>query len=90
MATAVHRVHLPSAHPVYDGTGKTLDEAIVNAHKKIPRHPHGPSLNKETNELVAAPKGAVADVLIRCQVIEIGYESGGPGASQFLAKVIEV
>ena len=87
MATMVQ--HLPKAHKIYDGTGKTLDEAIKDAHKKIPPFRKGHGFNKQTNEPTAAKEGP-ADVPIRCKVIDIHYESGGlTGASTFQVRVIE-
>jgi len=89
MATTAHRAYIPSAHKVYTGTGKTVDEAIKDAHKQIPRHRKGPGLNRQTNELTPAAEGG-ADVPIRCKVIDIHFESGGfTGASTFFARVVE-
>lgn len=88
MAT-LQRVQIPSAEKIYDGTGKTLDEAIKDAHSKIPRHPKGLGFNKQTNE-VTGPLGGAADMPIRCKVIDIGYESGGlAGLSEFHVRVLE-
>jgi hypothetical protein len=87
MVTSVQQ--LPKAHKIYDGTGKTLDEAIKDAHKKIPPFRKGPGFNKQTNEPTAAKEGA-ADVAIRCKVVDIHYESGGfTRASTFQVRVIE-
>jgi hypothetical protein len=84
-----HRVHIPSGHKIYNGTGKTLDDAIKDAHKQIPRHRKGPGLNKQTMELTPAKEGH-ADVPIRCKVVDIEYESGGiTGASTFEVRVVE-
>jgi hypothetical protein len=89
MALTAHRVHIPSGHRVYNGAGKTLDEAIKDAHKQIPRHRKGPGLNKQTMELTP-PKEGPADVPIRCKVVDIHYESGGiTGASTFEVRVVE-
>jgi hypothetical protein len=89
MATTAHRAHIPSAHKIYQGTGKTVDEAIKDAHKQIPRHRQGPAVNRQTNELTPA-KNAAADVPIRCRVLDIHYESGGfTGASTFSVRVTE-
>ena len=89
MAITAHRVHIPSAERIYDGTGKTVDDAIKDAHKKIPAHRKGPGLNKQTMELTPAKEGA-ADVPIRCKVIDIRFESGGfTGLSTFYVRVIE-
>jgi hypothetical protein len=88
MAT-VQRVQIPSAERVYNGTGKTLDEAIKDAHKKIPPHRKGPGLNRQTMELTP-PKEGAASVPIRCKVVDIHYESGGiTGLSTFQVRVIE-
>lgn len=87
MVTSV--TQLPKAHKTYVGTGKTLDEAIKDAHKQIPRFRKGHGFNKKTNEPTAAKEGA-ADVPIRCTVIDIYFESGGfTGASTFQVRVIE-
>jgi len=88
MAT-VHRVHIPSAEKIYNGTGKTLDDAIKDAQKKIPRHLQGHGFNKQTKE-VTPPKGERADVPVRCKVIDIRFETGGfTGLSEFHVRVIE-
>jgi hypothetical protein len=89
MALTAHRVHIPSGQPVYNGTGKTLDEAIKDAHDKIPKHRQGHGLNKQTMELTP-PKEGPANVPIRCKVVDIHYESGGiTGLSTFQVRVIE-
>jgi hypothetical protein len=89
MARTVHKVHVPHAHTIYDGTGKTLDAAIIDAHKKIPPPRLGPSLDPQIMH-PAAPKPGSADVLIRCKVVELEYEAGGiAGISLFRARVIE-
>ena len=89
MARTVHQVHVPHAQKIYDGTGKTLDAAIIDAHKKIPGPRLGPSHHPDTM-LPVAEKPGTADVLIRCKVVDIGYEAGGiAGISQFRARVIE-
>jgi hypothetical protein len=88
MAT-VHRAQIPAGHTIYDGSGKTLDDAIRDAQKKIPPHRQGHGFNKETNELTP-PKEGPANVPIRCKVIDIRYESGGiAGASTFQVRVVE-
>lgn len=82
-------VHIPSAEKIYNGTGKTLDDAIKDAQKKIPRHRQGHGFDKQTNE-VTPPKEGHADVPIRCKVIDIRYETGGLGGlSEFHVRVIE-
>jgi hypothetical protein len=87
MATIVQQI--PTAQKIYSGTGKTLDEAIKDAHKKIPPFRKGPGFNKKTNEVTAAKEGP-ANVPIRCKVIDIHFESGGfTGASTFQVRVIE-
>ena len=89
MATTVHRVHLPHAHKVYQGSGESVDKAIINAHGKIPRHRQGPGLNKQTMELLPAKEGP-ADVAIRCKVLDLHYEAGGIGGRKlFHARVVE-
>lgn len=86
MATVHRVVHIPSAEKIYDGSGKTLDDAIKDAQKKIPRHRPAAGHNEE---LIVAKEGA-ADVIIRCKVIDIRYESGGlAGLSAFLVRVIQ-
>ncbi|MBV9394972.1 MAG: hypothetical protein JOZ84_11225 [Methylobacteriaceae bacterium] len=83
----IERVRIPSAEKIYDGSGKTLDDAIKDAQKKIPRHRPAAGHNEE---LIVAKEGAAADVPIRCKVIDIRYESGGLGGlSTFLVRVIE-
>jgi hypothetical protein len=87
MVTTVQQI--PKAQKIYDGSGKTVDEAIKDAHKKIPPFRKGHGFNKQTNEPTAAKEGP-ASVPIRCKVIDIHYESGGlTGASTFQVRVIE-
>jgi hypothetical protein len=89
MALTLQRVHIPSAEKIYDGTGKTLDDAIKDAQQKIP--PHRPGVgSKEPMALTVAKEGATADVPIRCKVIDIRFESGGIiGAGVFYVRVLE-
>jgi hypothetical protein len=86
----IERVQIPSAEKIYDGAGKTLDDAIKDAQKKIPRYRREEGRKKEPMGLAVAKEGAAADVLIRCKVIDIRYESGGlANVSTFLVRVIQ-
>jgi hypothetical protein len=53
MATTAHRVDVPSGNPVYNGTGKPLDDAVKDAHDKIPRHRQGHGFNEAVKPLRA-------------------------------------
>jgi hypothetical protein len=87
------RAHIPSAEKIYNGTGKTLDDAIKDAHKQIPPRAKGTVVHQDTMQVIPptkAKEGGGADVPIRCKVIDIRYESGGfTGLSTFLVRVVE-
>src|SRR5262245_50555829 len=89
----VNRVLLP--HEVYEGRGKTLEAAIEDAHKKIPRPRQGASLQKDAQGKPVQPftvvpaSSAPADVIIRSKVVDFGLEAGGiAGVREFYARVI--